>query len=100
MNATRVRCEECKGRVGGKGLLRAKGYPENLCYRCWTTPYEIRKREINGCMSRHFIPTAEQVAADEAQKAAEAHAKRETEVSREARFYAAGRRRSFGLVKS
>lgn len=52
----KVRCRECRNVVRSNGMLQ----PEPLCGKCLTTPYEIRQREIHGCLSLAFILTPEE----------------------------------------
>lgn len=43
-----MKCYECRNPV------RRNGY-RGLCGKCLTTPYEIRQRQIHGCLSLCFI---------------------------------------------
>jgi hypothetical protein len=63
------RCKECRGPLDAISEITGSGEAfMGLCEPCWTTPPEIRSREINGCMSHQFMPSAEEYARTQAEK--------------------------------
>jgi hypothetical protein len=81
-NYKRPRCTECRGPLGADSL-------EGLCEPCWSTPPEIRNREIYGCWSVALMPEVEVM-----RRRAE-----NERLSADARMYAKVRRRLFRAFK-
>lgn len=42
-----IYCATCGNRIGRNGLKR----PEPICGKCLLTPWEIRQRELRGCLT-------------------------------------------------
>jgi hypothetical protein len=86
---TRCGNTPCRNRLGARAL-------DGWCYRCWTTPPEIRSREIKGCLSLDFLDGN---AAERRRLEREKKRQEQEEISKKAKQTASWKRKAFRVVR-